>query len=88
MYIFVRHLGFWEESQRETRIKSVIDRILIRMDFFFLSIFDKYQNYIYIYIYIWKTVNTILWIYWRDYYYILAKKLTDNQFDTLEKLIE
>lgn len=52
MYIFVRHLGFWEESQRETRIKSVIDRILIRMDFFFFIDFWQISKlYIYIYIF-------------------------------------
>lgn len=47
-----RHLGFWELG--ETRIKSVIHRIL--MDGFFLveSIFDKYQNFIYT----WKTRST------------------------------
>lgn len=38
IYIFVRHLEFWKvgrKSQGETRIKLVIDRILIWMDFFY-----------------------------------------------------
>lgn len=53
--------------------KKDIDRILIWMDFF-LSIFDKYKNCIYI----WKIVDMILWIYWRDCYYILAMEWKRN----------
>lgn len=78
IYIYIRApswiLESWKGITRgnEDQIGYRLDS---NLDGFFLSIFDKYQNCIYI----WKIVNMILWMYWRDYYYVLTVEWKRNR---------